>query len=301
MPKSTSDATEELSLSFGTPESAADALAVSAMLNALVVLVDEAKQEVAPQDSVAMRVRPFREGSLEIPIGMIVVGATTLFTFNPAISSILNTVKQFLEVKKLLKGRPIEDVKSDSGLTVGNIHVSGDHNVINIIQSERVSDAVGKAFVEAEKDKAITHVSLKNNTTGENIVRIDRDEFRYFHEPEAEDEEEEEPPEYRVRGVRTGMTIKQVVLQGKAKWKFTYEGNTISADIKDEGFLQRVKSRAEIFAAGDRLIVDLEIAEKLDEATSEYERTGKYTIAKVHEHKVPPRGKKQREMFDGDA
>lgn len=295
MPKS--DSSEELSLTFGTPESAADIAAVSSMLNALVVLVDESKKGFAPHDNVTMRVRPLQEGSLEIPIEIVVAGVTTLFSFNPAISSILTTIKQYLEVRKLLKGRPAEEAQKGSGIDIGGITIVGNDNIINVIQSPRVASAVNQAFADTEKDKTITHVEIKNKTTGEEIARIEREEFRYFIESDEPEEEEEDPPQDRMRGIRTPLTIKSPVFQGRAKWKFTYEGNTISADIKDEGFLQRVRSRAETFAAGDRLIVDLEIGEKFNSSISDYERSGKYTVSKVHGHVQPKRASKQNDLF----
>ena len=71
--------------------------------------------------------------------------------------------------------------------------------------------------------------------------------------------------------------------------------------MADESFLERVRGRDEQFAAGDRLVVDLEIGEKYDEATSAYRRTGRYTVTKVLKHSPPPSNNRQRDLFDEEA
>lgn len=90
------------------------------------------------------------------------------------------------------------------------------------------------------------------------------------------------------------------VLVGAAKWKFTYDGRAISANVHDETFMGRVQSRAERFAAGDRLEVDLEIGESWNAAIADYEQTGRFAVIKVYRHTQPPSGPPQMEMFPED-
>ena len=214
---------------------------------------------------------------------------------NSVVSQILKTIQQAVDLKKSLKGKPPQKLPDPSDEQSPTVINSGDNVVINIVQNPQVIAALNQAFVEVEKDNAINSVQIIDNTSHQEIVNIARQEFPYFKYPEVT--EDEELPEERVRGERTTLVVHTPVLAGKGKWKFINDGATISASMADESFLERVHGRAEQFAAGDRLDVDLEITEKYDDATSAYRRTGKYVVTKVLKHSPPP-NQKQRDLFD---
>ncbi len=287
---------ESLSLRLRTPESTAEAATVASMLHALVVLVDETNERVGDGRSISIRVRPFEEGSLEIPFDLIVYGTAGLLAVNSVVSQILKTIQQAVDLKKSLKGKPPKSSSDGSVEQSPAVINSGDNVVINIIQNPQVTAAFHQAFVEVEKDKAIERVQIIDNTTHEEIVNIERREFPYFKYPEVA--EDDEMPEERVRGERATLIVHTPVLAGRGKWKFIYDGATISASMADESFLERVRGRAEQFGAGDRLVVDLEIGEKYDSTTSAYRRTGHYTVSKVLKHSPPPAKDRQRSLFD---
>lgn len=287
---------ESLSLRLRTPESTADAKTVASMLHALVVLIDETNGEVGDGREVSIRVRPFEEGSLEIPFDLIVYGGAVLLAVNSVISQILKTIQQAVELKKSLKGKPPEK-RPDMSVGQNPVMInSGDNVVINIVQNPQVSAAFHRAFVEVEKDESISGVQVINNSTNEEIFSIPRQEYPYFRYPEFA--EDDGLPEDRVRGERTTLIVHTPVLAGKGKWKFINDGKTITASMADEAFLERVRGRAEQFGAGDRLDVDLKIGEKYDKTTSAYLRTGKYVVSKVLKHSSPPPKHKQRDLFD---
>lgn len=287
---------ESLSLRLRTPQSTANAATVASMLHALVVLIEETNDRVGDGREISIRVRPFEEGSLEIPFDLIVYGGAGLLAANSIVSQILKTIQQAVDLKKSLKGTPPEKLPEDSVEQSPTASKSGDNIVINIIQSQQVSAAFHQAFVEVEKDETIDRVQIVDNTTSEEIVDISRQDFPYFRYPEYADEDE--PAEERVRGETSTLIVHTPVLAGNAKWKFIYDGATISASMADATFLERVRGRAEQFGAGDRLKVVLEIGEKYDPDTSAYRRTGKYSVSKVLKHSPPPRKQKQRELFD---
>ncbi|MBL8854468.1 MAG: hypothetical protein JNK57_10920 [Planctomycetaceae bacterium] len=289
---------ESLSLRFRTAEPTAEAAAVSSMLNALVVLVDETNSRIGDGGTFSIRIRPFEAGSLEIPFDLIIKGgvllAGSLLTINTVASQILKTIQQAVDLKKSLKGKSPEN--QENGETqIPTVINKVDSVVINIIQNPQVKAALHQAFSEVEKDESIDGIQIVDNKTREEVVDISRQEFPYFKYPEVGDDEE--MPAERVRGVRTNLTVHTPVLVGKGRWKFIHEGNTIHASIVDESFLGRVRKGVEKFGAGDRFLVDLEIAEKYDTTTLEYTRTGKYTISRVHEHKPPPPRKTQSMLF----
>lgn len=287
---------ESLSLRLRTPESTADAAAVASMLHALVVLIDETNDRVGDGRAISIRVRPFEEGSLEIPFDLIVYGGAGLLAVNSVISQILKTIQQAVDLKKSLKGNTLKNSPDGSVEQNPAVINSGDNVVINLIQNPQIAAALHQAFIEVEKDEAIESVQIIDNTTREEIIYIARQEFSYFKYPE--DDQDEAPPKDRVRGERTTLIVHTPVLVGKGKWKFINDGATISASMADESFLERVRGRAEKFGTGDRLDVDLEISEKYDDTTSAYGRTGQYVVSKVRKHSPPPPKSKQRELFD---
>lgn len=288
---------ELLSLRLSTPESTADASAVAAMLHALVVLIEETNVQVGDGRSISIRVRPFEEGSLEIPFDLIVYGGAGLLFVNSVASQILKTIQQVVDLKKSTKS-VLPEKPSDRNIAQSPTVInSGDNVVVNIIQNPLVSNALHKAVTAVEKDESIEGIQIVDNSTHEEIVNIERKEFVYFKNPEGA--QGEEPLEERVRRERATLIVHTPVLAGKGKWKFIYNGGTISASMADESFLQRVRGRAEQFAAGDRLTVDLEIWEKYDKNTSAYRRTGKYVVSCVLKHTPPPsRHARQLELFD---
>lgn len=287
---------ESLSLRLRTPESTADAAAVASLLHALVVLIGETNDRVGDGRAISIRVRPFEEGSLEIPFDLIVYAGGGLLAVNSLVSQVLKTVQQAVDLKKSLKGRAPENPPEANLEQSPAVINPGDNVVINIIQNPQVTAALHQAFIEVEKDEAIVGVQVIDNKTRQEIINIERQEFPYFKYPEVADDKD--PPEERVRGERTTLIVHTPVLAGNGKWKFIRDGATISASMTDESFLERVRGRAETFGAGDRLDVDLEIGEKYDNTTSAYRRTGQYVVSKVLKHSPPPPKHKQRELFD---
>ena len=284
--------TELLSLTLKTPESAADAAAVASMLRAILVLIEETQNELNIEGEFSVRVNPFKEGSLEIPVQVYLVGAVaSLFTFNPGLAKLLDTLKSVFELKKYFKGEQPSEKGLLDGVSVGNITINGGNNVINIFQQRRVAESLDQAAQDLEKDASLTGMKLVNTSTGEEIADIPREEFKYLRIPGKD--KEAEVAQDRVRTVEAHLTIHSPVLQGAAKWKFVYEGKQISAPIKDDTFLAEVSNGAEAFRNGDRLKVELEIGERYAAAIQDYERTNQYSISKVLEHIPRPNPKRQ--------
>lgn len=115
-----------------------------------------------------------------------------------------------------------------------------------------------------------------------------------FHELAAGNEflEEEEEKEllYDVK-----LTIMKVVFQPNRKWEFIYEGNTISAIIKDKDFWADVESGLK-FSKGDKLYVVLEITKVFDNESDCFVNID-YNVIKVQKHEPRPLPPKQGKLF----
>ena len=189
------------------------------MLRALVVLIEETQSELKIEGEFSVRVNPFKEGSLEIPVQVFLVGAAaSLFTFNPGLAKILDTLKSVFELKKYFKGEPPSEKTLQDSVSVGNITINGGNNVINIIQQRRVEEALDQAAQDLEKDESLTGMKLVNQSSGEEIANIPREDFKYLRIPS--NGRGAEVPQDRIRTVEALLTIHSPVLQGTAKWKF---------------------------------------------------------------------------------
>ncbi len=72
------------------------------------------------------------------------------------------------------------------------------------------------------------------------------------------------------------------------------------SQIENEQFLKEVGTGVEAFRNGDRLEVDLDIAERFVDSFADYERTNHYWITKVHGHSSRP-SKNEQMHFKLDA
>ncbi len=296
MPISKKDNIESLSLRLKTPESAADAAAVASMLRAIVVLVDEVKNQIAEDAEVSIRVRPFEEGSLQIPFDLIIkVKDTILFGVMPILPGFIETIKNSFELIKLFKGGPVLPPGQDKVTITNNFVIHGGRPVFNTITAPQVQSALNQSALDLENDEAITGFQLFNDTTGEELVNVSREEFSYFRSNVSL--QEVNPPPERMRKVTALLTVRSPDLQGRRKWSFNYEGTQISASMSDNDFIEKVVGGEVKFAAGDRLEVELEIGEKFVPAMSDYERNKKYNVVKVKRHIVHV---KQQVLFSND-
>lgn len=276
---------ESLTVKLGAEPAEANAAAVASTMQAVVAIVEEAQQQIQSNEQLLLKARPFAKGSFEIPFDLIVLGAATLFDVHPLIGQVLDMLKDYLDIKKMLKGEPVPEPAENGTIVIQGNTVQVSKSVINILCSGQVNSTVDRAFSDIEADDTIKDVKVYRGSDTTPIATIPNTEFAYFkHEPST-------PPSDRPdrdRNVKATLTIRRPVLEGRAKWDVNYEGNSISADLRDEDFKQRVDAGIEEFARGDRLEVELTIVERYNPTIDDYERKGAYVITKVLNHIKQP-------------
>ena len=67
----------------------------------------------------------------------------------------------------------------------------------------------------------------------------------------------ENAPSERDSHQRVSLPIQTIVLLGNAAWKFKYGKRSISAPIKDETFLNSLRTQGQPYMSGDKLDVNL--------------------------------------------
>ena len=92
--------------------------------------------------------------------------------------------------------------------------------------------------------------------------------------------------ELREQDVRANLTIiKAVLLRGKRKWQFNWQGHKISAPIADSNFFDQLESRAIALRQGDALDANLKIVQRFLPEAKVWENAA-YTVTEVYSVKL---------------
>jgi hypothetical protein len=291
-PKDDSQKQQSLTVLLDAGGSEVDAAAVGSAMMAFVALVNEAKEQMAQDQQLLIKARPFAPGSFEIPIELILVSAGLLFEHSPLLEALLEVIRRYFETKVVMNGG---DTYSDDGVSItiqGKDVNVGSIAVTLLHPTSRTEAAVSEAFAHLERDATIDGFEIRRPELSTPLVRVSRSEFHHFVR-----EQTLSPPKAEREVLhRTSVTVRSVKFEGKAKWEFIWQGRKISANVVDAAFLDRVQAGVESFTAGDRLVVELKIHQKLETATRDYIDKA-YEITRVWEHQ--PR-EEQQELFDDE-
>lgn len=81
-----------------------NATAVGITMTAITALITEAHADIAANEELLIKARPFTRGSFEIPLDLIIVQSGTLFTESPLLEQLLETVRHYFMAKVALAG-----------------------------------------------------------------------------------------------------------------------------------------------------------------------------------------------------
>jgi len=271
---------ETLTITYESNKHHADAKAVGAGLLAIHSMISEVQSACEENEQILIKARPFARGSLEVPLDLIVFGATILFQEYPLFQKIREVITQYFDIKRRLRGQPIH-VEDGNVIIIENSRVQVDHITLQCLNpSSEVSRKCAEAFHAIEEDPEIKAVRVSSNTSTEPLARVQRAEFPYFH-PETPIGEKNLGQRYEES--RETLVIRQPAFEAELKWRFVWRGAKISAEVKDERFQKSVETGRESFAAGDSLDVDLQRLQEYDPAVLTYVDK-EYTITQVRKH-----------------
>jgi hypothetical protein len=268
-----------------------NALAAAASMEAVTTMIQEVHQGFQDNHKLLVKARPFSPGSFEIPLDLIVVAIAGAGLYDKdIISSILNIIKEYFNIKQLLKG---ETPKVEGGrIVIKNNVINANNITLNLLEpTNPANKLVSKAFTNASFDDSIKDMQIIKKTNNETIAHVKKSEFGYYEIPkniiETPEKDKEEKASLVIYGpILDANNIKQ--------WKFFRDGKPISANITDDNFLAKVKA-GEQFASGDTLEVDLLIRQKFNQMLNTY-IDSKKTITRVHRHTKKP----EQTMMDFD-
>jgi len=193
-------------------------------------------------------------------------------------SQIVGILAGLIAIRQFLKGeqpKKIEESKNHTIIINGNGNkLEIDTSTYNVFEDDQVVDAaIGKSFDTLNSDEAIKGFEIYDQER-KKLCSVEREDFKYMALPSSIPDKNT-----RIKPEEAILTIFKVVFEKGYKWQFYYQGNKISADIKDETFYGKIDSGAK-FSKGDKLIADIEIKQTFDDSIQSYINK-EYSVIKI--------------------
>jgi hypothetical protein len=261
-----------------------DAILLSRTINDVVQLTKLAAKEEDPEAYMKMNVTAFRNGSFQIDFSAICEQAINLLPAIPQAanlaSSAVATVKGYLEIKKLLKGKAPKTITQTSEETA------------------EVENAYGEKALVPKSSTVI----INNSTIDQLAINISG--YAQAHNPSggfsistpagmvacsAEDVANMTKPlpitsEVLCKRLRreAELLIKKADVLGNSSWEFILDDHVIRARVDDDFFMEQVHSGAVTIKANDYVSATLEVYVELDDFGKPVENSEKYNVVKIH-------------------
>ena len=216
-------------------------------------------------------VRGVREGSILIDIFYEAIkpeNAEFLGILASSSKEFLDLIKSAFELIKHLQGEAPKSVKNVGD---GSVAVENNEGTIIIINQPTINIVFNP--ITGRATRRFVQEPLKFVANDEEIAHADRSESDAFQPIDTGETLLENVSE-------VFLTIRTVVLEGDAMWRFFDGKSTIPIKIEDEEFLRSVHEGAERFANGDVLFVRLRATQK----NINGELRAEYAIEEVLKH-----------------
>lgn len=295
MNKITTDAEFKIKLEGDLSEVDADTL-ISSLIG-ISTAIQEINKELCPEKKIKVKIKALDKGSFLIHLKLIESYITTLIqnlttTHISITCQIICTLAAILTIKKHLKGKDPKLAKNEGdNISLENL----DGNIIEIdkrtyniyINNVMIDNSLSKSFSTLTNDESITDFEIIDSKD-ETIFKASHEEFENISTPCMVAKEKE-----IILKKTEILKIFKIVFQENFKWEFYWQGNRITAKIKDKEFYNLVNS-GESFSKGDTLRVELHVHQIFDESVDTYINKS-YEINKVLEHIPRP---KQMKLSD---
>lgn len=170
---------EELVVGFDVKsptDSSVEASALGKTVIATDAILRELHDEFAQDSEIIVKARPFKQGSFDIPMEIIVVTAATAALVGfPILENMLKCLTEYFRLKRELKG--LAPRIQDGKIIIENNKIEIDKVVVNLLDpTNRSNKLVASAFEEIEKDDNITgfKVTRKKGV----LAKVKREDFK---------------------------------------------------------------------------------------------------------------------------
>lgn len=214
--------------------------------------------------------------------------------------TIATTYTGIVKLRSWLKkedNKEIENVKQEENKTTiktknGNTYICDNviYNTYNT--SQIVNDNISDQFRILEEDAAIDGLTISADKESFSITKDDFSSLAQKVDIPGENKRKE------TKNSEIVYVVKPVLEKSPTRrWEFIWNGNRISANITDIGFLEKMEQGEYRFGAGDKMIVDLQINQALSPVYNAWLNES-YQVILIHEH-IPREGPpKKLGLFD---
>lgn len=203
---------------------------------------------------------------------------TTVLTTAPDVRSVLNAVKESVNLFKFLKGQPpqkVEHTDQSNNVTVTN--VTGNVIIVqteslNLTMDEKAGKAAAQFVGQALSKPGVDKVEIRSE--GQQIAIATQEEAQFFHAIVDKTPIVEQT-------VQMGLTIQEPSFKDGSGHKWTmWDGEaSLQYAMEDETFLTRIDN-GESFRKGDVLICDVKYTQTRVGSKLKIQRA----IFRVHDH-----------------
>jgi hypothetical protein len=248
----------------------------------LLILIDEVLWELYPGLKLKAQIEAIREGSLESGIKLIVEGLKDILPQKKGTAYILSTLMALSGVITLyesFKGeKPKEVIRQDNQVTLigDNNKVTVSNDAYEIYKSNAtVGKALQKNFETLAEDNSVMNWQIKKKGSSSPIISVEKERFGDFSKPVKTD------TELTSRVEKVVLTVKKPDFYPDKtfKWGFIYKTRNITAFITDNHFKE--SQRHHRFGRGSKLLVNLRIYYKWDEAAQLLVEANKFEVEEV--------------------
>ena len=192
--------------------------------------------------------------------------------------------KGVIQLYKKLKGLP--PVRVEESLDNAKVfyteteYIEVSKDVLRIYKNKNIAYDINKMLEPLSKEGIDSFYIVKDSNKDDVELLISDKELSFFEYQPIEDSLGENISE-------TYVQIELITFKDKNKWKFSIGDSTVSAQILDDLFLQKINNGDLRFGKGDLLKVRLKTSQILAHGKLKTE----YEVIKVLEHKIIEQGK----------
>ncbi|MDQ6478481.1 hypothetical protein [Dyadobacter sp. LHD-138] len=296
MPSSTETITNGFKIRYDGKYHQIDASVFINSLLHITTIIQEINKVAQSDKKVEIKIKALEKGSFLVSLEIMETIVETLkHLFTPelfTLGAIITTLKEFLELKKLLKENKEHTAEADKEtvkITTNNGNVIIIQNLTYEVykNSPLANEAVAQNFETLQNDPSIDAFEITDSDEN-TLVKIEKVDF-----PQMSVLHEEIDSETKTIYEVALLSIIKISFEPSLKWEFYHRGNKIAAKIKDTAFMLLIDN-GQAFSKGDRLEVELKVTQKYDQSVNTYV-TKEYIIERIIRH--IPRSEQQKINF----
>ncbi|MDO4856627.1 MAG: hypothetical protein Q4A17_01620 [Thermoguttaceae bacterium] len=262
---------------FNEKEHAVQAEVVAKMLDAMILLANEAVVQQGHSDTPLVKVEAIQKGSLEILLSITQAVISIIPTFITTANDIWQFIKNWLEFRLTMNNPSQKLEKLEDVTQTGKAESSTIINCNYFINNGDISinNGIKEGFSAAEKDPGLKSIRFCKQSSPQDCVEVPREDFHIFTKDISCD------TKIREKIIETELKLRTVNFDG-GKWKAICQSENISVMIQDQEFLNQVNNGLISFQSTTTLDVTMKIVQKYDPNMDEYitDKT-QYTVIKV--------------------